>query len=79
MRKQIRKRVAMLQQDHALRPETAPAPHAPQPMKLRSRPIIIEKEMYSDKKEGEYRMMQQQHRQHRGSLGSPLSTEFEEL
>ena len=35
--------------------------------------------MYSDEEEGEYRMMQQQHRRNHGGIGTPLSMEFEEL
>jgi len=35
--------------------------------------------MYSDEEEGEYRMMQQQHRWNRGGPGTSLSVEFEEL
>ena len=79
MRQQIRERMAMLQQDQAPCPEPASAPHAPQRVRLRPRPIIIKKEMYSDEEEGEYRKMQQQHRQHRGGLGTRLSVEFKEL
>ena len=80
MRQQIHERMAILQQDQAPRLEPAPvAPHAPQPVRLRLRPIIIEEEGYSDEEEGDYRMLQQQHRQNRGGLGTPLSVEFEEL
>ena len=82
MWEQIRECMAMLQQDQAPCPEPAPAPHAAQPVRPLPRPIIIiiiEEVMCSDKEEGEYRMMQQHHWQHRGGLGTPLSVEFEEL
>ena len=75
----IRDRMAMLQQDQAPRPEPVPALHAPLPVRPRPRPIIIEEEGYSDEEEGDYKMLQQQHQQNRGGLGTPLSVEFEEL
>ena len=61
MRQQIRERMVMLQQDQSPRPEPALVPHAPQPVRLRLRRIIIEEEMYSDEEEGEYIMMQKQY------------------
>ena len=57
MRQQICKRMVMLQQDQAPRPEPAPVPRTPQPVRFRPRPIIIEEEGYSDEEEGDYRML----------------------
>ena len=68
-----------LWQDQAPCPEPVPVvPLAHQPARLCQRPIIIEEDVYSNE-EGEYRMMQQQHRQNHRGPGTLLSVEFEEL